>query len=351
MILDPILDYFRGKAVTVPPMDGAFRPNTALDDAELIAEFSAPDDMAVLDDALLIASGNGVWRIAAGEKPTLFKSFLAPITALAASSSEGVIVGLETGKLFIDGAEIALPAEIKCITALATTFDGLFLANGSRDYSPSRWSRDLMSHGQSGSIWFMDWKTKAFRKVADGLAYPSGLDILGDVLVVSESWKRRLIRIDIKTGAQSTVLDKLPGYPGRLSPGVYGGFVLCIFAPMNRLIEFVLQEEDYRKAMLAEVAEEHWIAPALSSARSFLEPMQCGAIRSMGVHKAWSPTRSYGLVVTLDSNYQPVTSFHSRANGVRHGVTSAIPLKDDGKLYIASKGGDCLVALDLKGRA
>ena len=28
MIFDPILDIFRGKAVTVPPMDGALKPNT-----------------------------------------------------------------------------------------------------------------------------------------------------------------------------------------------------------------------------------------------------------------------------------------------------------------------------------
>ena len=35
MIFDPILDIFRGKAVTIPPMDGALKPNTALDDAAM----------------------------------------------------------------------------------------------------------------------------------------------------------------------------------------------------------------------------------------------------------------------------------------------------------------------------
>ena len=38
MIFDPILDLFRGKAVTIPPMDGAFRPNTALDEADAVLE-------------------------------------------------------------------------------------------------------------------------------------------------------------------------------------------------------------------------------------------------------------------------------------------------------------------------
>ena len=78
-----------------------------------------------------------------------------------------------------------------------------------------------------------------------------------------------------------------------------------MFAPRNRLVEFVLQEDDYRSDMLAEVPPDHWIAPALSSRRSFLEPLQCGAIKTMGVHKPWSPSRSYGLVVRLDAQYAP----------------------------------------------
>ena len=44
----------------------------------------------------------------------------------------------------------------------------------------------------------------------------------------------------------------------------------------------------------------------------------------MGIHKPWAPSRSYGLVVRLDAAMRPVASFHSRANGHRHGVTSAI---------------------------
>ena len=35
-LLDPILDLLRGKAVTIPPMDGALKPNTALDDADVV---------------------------------------------------------------------------------------------------------------------------------------------------------------------------------------------------------------------------------------------------------------------------------------------------------------------------
>jgi hypothetical protein len=65
----------------------------------------------------------------------------------------------------------------------------------------------------------------------------------------------------------------------------------------------------------------------------------------MGVHKPWSPTRSYGMVVKLDATLRPVSSVHSRANGTRHGTTSAI--EHDGKLLVASRGGDCILAIDL----
>ena len=45
MIFDPLLDLFRGKAVTIPPMDGALQPNTALEEAEAIVRPAAPDNL------------------------------------------------------------------------------------------------------------------------------------------------------------------------------------------------------------------------------------------------------------------------------------------------------------------
>jgi hypothetical protein len=97
--------------------------------------------------------------------------------------------------------------------------------------------------------------------------------------------------------------------------------------------------------MIDQVPPAYWIAPALASNRSFLEPLQCGGIRTMGIHKPWSPTRSYGLVVRLDRDMQPQFSLHSRANGTRHGICSVA--EQDDRLFVASKGGDCVLALDL----
>ena len=348
MIFDPILDLLRGKAVTIPPLDGAFRPNTRLDDAPAIAGLIEPDNLLVADGRLLASSGNAVYAIAGGVEAKVLETFPSPIAALALSPSGELTVGLESGKLLISGKEVSLPAGVSCITALAYAEDGtLWLANGSAEHAPSQWAVDLMKKGASGSLWKRDAAGGAFRKVAGDIAFPYGLHPIGRDMLASESWRHQLIRLDGATGGRSTVLTHLPGYPSRLSPSADGGAWLALFAPRNRLIEFVLQETHYRQDMIDQVPPAYWIAPALASNRSFLEPLQCGGIRTMGIHKPWSPSRSYGLVVKLDQKMQPQFSLHSRANGTRHGICSVA--EKDGLLFIASRGGDCVLAVDTGG--
>lgn len=344
MILDPILDLFRGKAVTVPPLDGAFRPNTLLDAAACAAQISEPVDLAVRQCTLLVASGNAIHAVGKDGGTGVFSSFMAPVSALAVSGDGRVAVGLDNGALLLDGVAVALPAEIRSITALAFSPDGsLLIANGSAGHRPSEWRIDLMEKGASGSVWIAR-KDGAARKIADNLAWPNGLLAVGGDVVVSESWRRRLIRISTQSGALSVVVSNIPGYPGRMAPDGVGA-LLSVFAPVNRLIEFVLQEDDYRQAMMTEIAPEFWIAPTLASGRSFLEPLQCGGIKTMGIHKPWAPSRSYGLLVRLDSDLQPVESYHSRADGRRHGIVAAVALGET--IYAASAGGDEILALAL----
>ena len=100
--------------------------------------------------------------------------------------------------------------------------------------------------------------------------------------------------------------------------------------------------------MMADIADEFWIAPSIAAARSFLEPLQGGALKQLGILKPWAPTRSYGLIVRLDDGFEPRASLHSRADGRRHGVTSCI--EADGRLIATSKGGDVIVSIPLPDR-
>ena len=329
MFFDPILDFFRGRAVTIPPMDGALKPNTALDDAQVVVAAVSPDNLAILEGALVYSSGHEIRRVAPKE---LLASYASPVSALA-SDGRRLAVALDDGNIVLDGEQIA---HFKCPTALAFHNDGLLVCDGSNDFGPSEWVVDLMHRNTSGSIWRIELPSGKRHELASGLV----VDGSRNRIIVAESWRHRLIAMPMEGGAPTEILARLPAYPSRIS-ATGDGYLLCLFAPLNRLVEFVLQEPHYRADMMREIDSRFWIAPALTPATSFLEPLQNGGVRSMGVHKPWSPTRSYGLVALLDREFQPVTSYHSRANGRFHGITSA--LLHDGEIHATSKGGNHVI--------
>jgi hypothetical protein len=320
-------------------MDGALKPNTALDDGEVVVAASAPDNLALLGGVPVYSSHREIRRL--GEASALVETCLADVSALAVSEDGTLAVGLEDGSLRIGER---LVEGFNCITALAFHGAKLYVANGSDHFSPGQWVSDLMHRNEAGSLWEVDAQTGARRRLAGGLAYANGVAVnaANGRLIVSESWRHRIASVPLAGGRVTEVLGRLPAYPARIVPAA-GGYVLALFAPLNRLVEFVLQEPRYRADMMREIDSRHWIAPTLSPPESFLEPLQNGGVRSMGVHKPWSPTRSYGLVATLDEELQPVASYHSRANGRFHGVTSAIP--HDGAILAASRGGNHVVRL------
>lgn len=138
------------------------------------------------------------------------------------------------------------------------------------------------------------------------------------------------------------MFEDLPGYPAHLvRSSNRGDFWLAVFAPRTQLIEFVLREDEFRNRMMCDIEPDYWIAPSLHSPRSFLEPLQGGALKQLGELKPWAPTRSFGLVIRFDAAFRPLESFHSRANGTRHGVTSCLPVGNG--LLIAAKGGGEIV--------
>jgi hypothetical protein len=64
MMFDSVIDLFRGKAVTIPPLDGALKPNTALDDADVVQRAARPDNVVKRGNTLLYSSGKELRDIA-----------------------------------------------------------------------------------------------------------------------------------------------------------------------------------------------------------------------------------------------------------------------------------------------
>jgi hypothetical protein len=340
-------------AVTVPSMDGALRPNNALEAADSLLDIEAPDNLALDDGRLLFSSGHSLMSLDAPGVPRVLESFPSPVTAIAAGPGGLLAIGLEEGGVVFRGPGSAIDRlatlggqPLLCPTALLfLDAETLIVCQGSSVHAPSAWSADLLERRATGSVWRVTLGGGQARCIAAGLAYPNGVLLSTDGrLVVSESWRHRLIALDpARQTPLRVVLGDLPGYPGRLIHQASGGAWLSVFAPRSQLVEFVLRERAYCKRMMREVAPAYWVAPALASGMSFHEPMQGGAVKQMGILKPWAPTRSYGLVVQLDAEFQPRRSVHSRADGRRHGVTSCIetPLG----LVVACKGGNVLLTL------
>ena len=226
----------------------------------------------------------------------------------------------------------------------------LLVANGSATNGPADWKRDLMEKNASGSVWRLEPASGAFTQLAANLAYPYGLLEDGGSVVVSESWRCALTRIS-PGGAAATrrCWKTFPPIPAGCRATRDNAIWLALFAPRSQLVEFVLSEDRYRRRMIDEIDADYWVAPCLRAGRSPLEPTQQGGVKQLGVLKPWSPTRSYGLVARLDGAYRPTASFHSRANGRRHGVTVAWRSRD--ALFFTAKGDGIVAACAYEGAA
>jgi hypothetical protein len=372
----------RGEAsITIPIFDGALKPNQMLEEAEVVGEFENASDIAADRDGILVADGTRVVRLipphSNGEVPASYAGggVISPNTTAAPDLSvagnratspsewggsvtalcvlpDGGIAGAVDGKEVrvkggaFDGFASKGPANapFHAANAIACLADGrLAVTDGSQQQPVDHWVHDLMGRGGSGRLIVVDPKDGQARELARGLEYAFGACAMNGDILVSESWRHRLVAVG--NGRPRPVLARLPVYPSRLVPATGGGFWLTAFTARTQLVEFVLRENAYRRRMMKEVAPEHWIAPRLRSGESYLEPMQGAHLRTMGVLKPWAPPRSYGLVVRLSGSGQPVYSLHSRVDGINHGVVAAAEF--DGALYLLAKGPGRLLRLPI----
>jgi len=337
--------------LSIPAMDGVFKPNARLDSTEAILGLPGLDNLAAGPGALYCSSVDTVFRIdpKAGRAEPV-RTFGGAVTMIAASPAGRLAVGVEgIGVELLDQSEwrrFDLPADCaSCVTAgLFRGEDELCLAIGSRVHAASDWKRDLMSRGSTGAVILCRLSIGACEIVREGLAFPYGLAVMADgALAVSESWRHRVLSLPARAGSAEEVrIGDLPAYPARLSPASDGGFWLALFAPRRQLTEFVLVEDDYRREMMATIPPQAWIGPDFADGDEE-QPLQAGSVRQMGIMKPWAPSRSYGLVARLDRDMQPVASFHSRADGRRHGIASIVEF--EGHLYAASRGSGTLLRI------
>jgi hypothetical protein len=310
----------------IPVMDGPLTPNDGLERCvEVGPSLESPDDIAVFE------------RNAGG------LAFHPDGRLLVCVSGMGLAAIDATGRrTWLEHAE-GVP--LLCPTAVTAAPDGMiYLTDGSTGNPPEKWCHDLMEGNARGRLVCCEPDLGGARTLLSGLQYPHGVALGHDGLQLwfTESWAHAVSRYALRDGSSDRVVRNLPGYPARLSAAAAEGtFWLSLFAVRTHLVELVLRGKKYRSEMMRAIHPDFWIAPALAATDSYLEPLQGGAIKKLGMVKPWAPPRSYGLVARINSEGETLESLHSRVGGRRHGVTSA--REAHGTLFIACKGHHCLL--------
>jgi len=338
-------------AITVPIFDGALKPNQILEQAETFAELEAPEDLATDGTSLFVADGACVLRYD-DDTATTVAQVDRRITGVANLPRGGLAVALDGTEVRViggphDGRNWTSVAgkPLTAANAVCATVDGrLLVTDGSQTQPYDRWCHDLMSLGRSGRIVELGLTDGGAREIASGLAHAFGTAAAGKDVWVCESWAHRVLAYGgEKRGLP--VVSRLPCYPSRLAPAADGGYWLTAFTCRTQLVEFVLRQKAYRTRMMKEIDPRYWIAPALTSGNTFLEPLQGAHLKMRGIHKPWAPPRSYGLVMRLSPEGLVRYSLHSRVDGKNHGVVAAVECR--GTLFVLAKGRRRILSLSV----
>lgn len=349
-------DDFLGRgdaAITVPAMDGAFKPNRALDDAEVVYQGGELADLASDGVNVFVAVGREVIALPYGEyeKSQATRSIVeveSNITAIAAHRTGGIAIAQNRGVRIVSGSNAGHTlksgkfGELGEITALQwIDSDNLLVCVGSSNEAATSWKHDLMNNGRSGRLYRWCCSDGSCVALAADLRWCFGAAVVSESVWLSESWAHRVVKID--SNAILPLVEGLPAYPSRLVPSMKGGAWVTCFAVRTQLVEFVLRETEYRRRMVQEIDPEYWVAPSLRSGVSFMEPMQAAHLKTMGVVKPWAPPKSYGLVVRLDGQGVVRSSLHSRFDGMHHGIVAVAECGEH--LYLLSQGSMSVIRL------
>lgn len=346
----------RAEDRSIPALDGGLAPNDRIDTFDVLwrSDRDEPDDLVVTADGqVLVSVGSDVLRIDPHSgRTTVAASLPGRVGALAADGDDDPLAFVDGVGLFRvpargeRGERLAVrvcDVPIACPTAMVVVGGTAYVAVGSADVGAEQWSHDLMTKGATGSLVEVDLATGRTQTLLTDLAWAGGVAADADgTLVVTESWRHRVFRLDPAMGAVTTLQPNLPGYPMRVAADGAGGFLLAFVALRTHLIDFVLREENYREQMVRTVAPPFWIAPALRVDGERWEPLQIGSMKHLNQTKPWAPSRAYGLLARMGVDGAFVQSWHARVGSPRTGIVAGRAAGN--RVVVVCKGGRTVLA-------
>lgn len=358
--VDDFLRPSRAEDRSIPVLDGGLSPNDALDGfTSLWAETgSEPDDVVAVGHWVLVSADSRIHVVDPNSGAVASThTFDAPVGAMATDGKTTVYVcqisapvqrlTVRTDGTLSVGETVG--GVLSCPTDAALIGGRLFVSEGSQVHGPDEWRRDLMTKGHSGRVVEVTLADSASppRVVFDGLAWAGGIEVDptdSTSLLVTETWRHRVVRGPIEGGPVVQVGGLLPGYPARLAAGPGSEVLVSFLSLRTHLVEFVLREDEYRAEMVNTIDPEYWISPTLRLDGERWEPLQIGSMKHLNVTKPWAPPRAYGLVARMESDGTFTGSWHARVGSPRSGVTGVTV--SGSRLVVACRGGRLVLTSD-----
>lgn len=163
---------------------------------------------------------------------------------------------------------------------------------------------EIMESRGTGRVLAYDPRTRQTSTIAKGLVFPNGVVMHPDgSVLVNETGRYRVLKIDPETGRMTDWISNLPGFPDNINPGPNGTYFLGLISPRSKWLDDNSAKPGARKLAMR------------------LPP----SMRPKAEH--------YGHIVQLDANGKVLRTFQDPSGGY-HDATGAII--HDGYLYVTS---------------
>ncbi|MEM9599631.1 MAG: SMP-30/gluconolactonase/LRE family protein [Pseudomonadota bacterium] len=303
-----------------------FAPNTDLVNLSTIdlAPYHGPEDIVALEDGRLLT---------ATQEGYILSIDPASEAVSVLAETGGVPLGMErdprTGRLIVADAyrgllSIGLDGSVTVLTNrvdetpilyaddLDIADDGvIYFSDASTKFGAEASGStmagsllELMESAGTGRLLAYDPATAQTRVVADGFVFSNGVAMApdGDVLML-ETGRYRLLKIDPDTGTQTVLMDNLPGFPDNINRGPEDSFFIGIVSPRSEWLDANADNVLMRK-----------IAMRLP------ESMRPSA-------------QNYGLILQVDADGNVLRTWHDPDG---HYVTTTGAVVVDDRIYITS---------------
>jgi len=319
---------------------GDFAPNTDLANLERIdlSESPGPEDAVALDEAIYSEEMNGIYVTSQVGDISRIDPKTGKVNIIA--NTGGVPLGIEAhqGILYIadahkgllslspfgvlstetnsvDGTSIDYTDDLDISAAGIIYFSDASTKFGAKDHGSTMAASllEIMESRGTGRVLAYNPRTGGTRVVVDGLVFPNGVAMHpdGDILV-NETGRYRVLKINPETGAMTDWIANLPGFPDNINRGPDGTFLLGLISPRS----------DWLDANASK--------PAMRKLAMRLPP----SMRPKAEH--------YGHIVQLDADGNVLRTFQD-PDGAYHDATGAIV--HDGMLYVTSLHEDALARM------